>query len=648
MLNSLKFQISAALLLLLLLFSGAIGYTFLALEHQRNNDAILTLAGRLQLTAQYLSNQAMRYKQHAPRDYDSYYRDLELYYKDLLGHVETFDMISTAFMHRDFQPMVTGLVETLHPKLGSAVVEAIDDLEQHWMRYRRELFQALKPESGEPRLEWGAEYVLANNQHLETAANRLSESLKTWSAEDLKHIRQINRSVVLVGISVAIAVIVWLFLKVLAPLNRTLNGFRQVSQGEFGIQVEEEGGLEAAQLTRAFNHLSSRLKILFDLIERLQEGSDLDQTLAFLSREFQGLLRIDWIGILFVTGDGRAAKLEAAYLDGNREIAGKQLYSLANTLLERALSQGRPLHIPDMQHTGAKNPAYVFLRSLTAKGMRDVIFLPLTEESQSPIPGILVFATRSEHSYDKTHLHFLNNIAQLVTHSFGRTVKLAEHSRLAAIGEFASGITHELRSPLATVSMALDHFKKLELPGNSAKRADLASREATRMGHLLDEMLLYAKPLKMHMMSLNPLALLREFTESHQELAHPRNQHLEVREQAGSVHIVGDSDRLTQVMLNLTRNACEAAPEGSTITWGVCDHPKQGTVELTAHNSGDPIDPEVLPCLTQPFFTTKQAGTGLGLAIVRRMVDAHGGDLKIHSEQGQGTRVIVSLPRVEH
>lgn len=646
MLNSLKFQITAALLLLLLLFSGAIGYTFLALEHQRNNDAILTLAGRLQLAAQYLSNQAMRYKQHAPRDYDSYFRDLELYYKDLLGHVETVDMISTAFMHQDFQPMVTGLVETLHPKLGAEVVEAISDLEKNWMNYRRELFEALRPESGEPRLEYGAEYVLANNKNLETAANRLTGSLKAWSAKDLQHIRQVNRTVVLTGIGVAIAVIVWLFLKVLAPLNRTLNGFRQVSQGEFGVQVEEEGGLEAAQLTRAFNHLSSRLKVLFDLIERLQEGSDLDQTLAFLSREFQGLLRIDWIGILFLTGDGRAAKLEAAYLDGNREVAGKQLYSLEHTLLEGALSQGRPLHIPDMQHTGAKNPSYVFLRTLTAKGMHDAIFLPLTEESQSPVPGILVFAARSEHSYDRAHLHFLNNIAQLVTHSFGRTVKLAEHSRLAAIGEFASGIAHELRSPLATVSMALDHFKQLELPGNSAKRADLAAREATRMGRLLDEMLLYAKPLKMRMEPLNPLGLLRDFAESHQELAQARNQHITVREGDADVHIIGDSDRLTQVMLNLTRNACEAAPEGSSIDWSVCDHPRRGAVELAVHNSGDPIDPEVLPRLTQPFFTTKQSGTGLGLAIVRRMVNAHGGDLKIHSEQGQGTRVVVSLPRV--
>ena len=167
------------------------------------------------------------------------------------------------------------------------------------------------------------------------------------------------------------------------------------------------------------------------------------------------------------------------------------------------------------------------------------------------------------------------------------------------------------------------------------------------MGRLLDEMLLYAKPLKMQMKSLNPGDLLREFVELHQELAQPRNQRILLSEAPADVRIVGDSDRLMQVMLNLTRNACEAAPENAAISWNVCDHPRQGVIELMVHNDGDPIDPDMLTHLTQPFVTTKPSGTGLGLAIVRRMVDAHGGELQILSDQGQGTRVIVALPRVE-
>jgi signal transduction histidine kinase len=72
---------------------------------------------------------------------------------------------------------------------------------------------------------------------------------------------------------------------------------------------------------------------------------------------------------------------------------------------------------------------------------------------------------------------------------------------------------------------------------------------------------------------------------------------------------------------------------------------QRGFVEVSVHNEGEPIPADVLPRLTQPFFTTKGSGTGLGLAIVRRIVEAHGGDLAIDSEANKGTLVYVTLPQ---
>ncbi len=644
MFNSLKFQISATLLLLLTLFAAASSYTFMALEHQRTNDTVLILSTRLQLTVRTLSNQAMRYKQHAPRDYQSYYRDLDLYYKDLLHHVDTFDMISDAFMHQEFQPEVTGLVDALHPKMGPRVLAAIRQLETDWANYRAELFNALGEDPKEPRLEWGAEYIMAHNQVLENASARLSETLRQWSEQDLRSIRRIHYSIMLAGGLLAAAVIFWLFFKVIVPINRTMRGFRQVTQGGFGLRVEEQGSREVKQLTREFNHLSARLKVLFQLIERLQQGSDLDQTLAFLSREFQTLLRIDWIGALFVTGDGNGIKLESAYLDGQKEHAGNPVYRLEGTLLDKALGQVQPLHIADMQRTADENPGYAFLRTLIDRGMRDAIFLPLDPASQSPVPGVLVFSTRVAQGYDPEHLVLLHNIAHLVTHSFGRTVKLARHAHLAAVGEFASGIAHEIRNPLATVGMALEHFGKLELPDSSAKRARLASMEVARMTRLLEDMLLYAKPLRMQLQPLELGEFLQRLAELHGNLAASRRQRLELATQDTPLWIRGDPDRLAQVWVNLTRNACEAAPEEAHIRWTLMALPEDGLVEITVRNPGEPIDPELLPRLTQPFFTTKASGTGLGLAIVARLVEGHGGDMRIHSDSEQGTRVVIALP----
>jgi signal transduction histidine kinase len=111
--------------------------------------------------------------------------------------------------------------------------------------------------------------------------------------------------------------------------------------------------------------------------------------------------------------------------------------------------------------------------------------------------------------------------------------------------------------------------------------------------------------------------------------------------------VSGDRDRLAQIWINLTRNACDAAPEGAVIDWQVRVDRDHGSITLQVHNPGEPIPAELLPRLTEPFFTTKSSGTGLGLPIVRRMAEAHGGDLAIRSDATAGTRVCITLPLLE-
>ncbi|MBE9040596.1 HAMP domain-containing histidine kinase, partial [Oscillatoriales cyanobacterium LEGE 11467] len=103
----------------------------------------------------------------------------------------------------------------------------------------------------------------------------------------------------------------------------------------------------------------------------------------------------------------------------------------------------------------------------------------------------------------------------------------------------------------------------------------------------------------------------------------------------------GDRDKLKQVFVNLVQNACDASPAGETVTCRVeCDR----HIHVQIGNGGEPIPADVIPKLTQPFYTTKPSGTGLGLAIVKRIVEAHGGELSIASDAQTGTTVTVRLP----
>lgn len=638
--RTLKFQITVALLTVLVLFAATTLYTLYIFDRQRGNHALLNLATKLELTTQLLAAQAMNYKENAPRDYATYYRDVRLYYQDLQAHIRTFEQIANAFMAQRFDPFLTGLSHVMYPNLTGATRAAVEQVKAVWTQYRDELEERLGPNKAEPRLEWAAEYVIAHHRTLEQATEGLLITLQRQVNAEQRRATILNRWVLVLTVGIAASILLWFFVCVLRPLDRAVQGFRKVAQGEFGHQVEISGNNEIAWLTHSFNDLSRRLRSIFWLIDRIQQGSDLQETLRFVAEEFKDLLPLDWVGVLFVTSDNTAIRLEHAYANGQSERLVQLHFPLQGTPLERALDKGEPLHIPDLV-SRTHNPPFRVLEILAEKGRKDVIFLPFSK----PIPGALMFATSQANAYTAEHLELLTNIAHLITHSFARTIKLAEHARLAAIGQFASGVAHEIRSPLATIGMALDYFQRADLQDAGLKRAQLASREVDRVTRLLEDMLLYAKPMKLDLAAVDLRELLGTFLETNHALAEQRHQHFK-RHIEGSVRpVLGDRDRLIQVFLNLARNACEAGPEASEIQWQLVEAITPGMVCVGVRNEGEPIPLEMQERLFEPFFTTKAGGTGLGLGIVKRIVDAHGGDIHIESN-ATGTEVTVTLPAI--
>ncbi|MDA0867607.1 MAG: PAS domain S-box protein, partial [Cyanobacteria bacterium] len=216
-------------------------------------------------------------------------------------------------------------------------------------------------------------------------------------------------------------------------------------------------------------------------------------------------------------------------------------------------------------------------------------------------------------------------------------------ARLAEIGELAAMIVHEVRNPLTTILMGLHSFANLELPERFQMRLSFALDESERLQRLLNEILLYARD---QALDLTPIMLnqcLQELVEGFKAQPIATERHIKGIGLDMPVTIAGDLDKLKQVFINLLSNACEAVPAGETVTFSV-DRSTADQISIKVHNGGDPIPPEVLPKLMQPFFTTKPSGNGLGLAITRRIVEAHQGKLHIESSPETGTLVTVSLP----
>lgn len=645
-LGSLSFQVTAAYLGLALLLSGAGLYTIGAFQRQLAYDTLVDTAARLELTVEQMHAQGMNYKQNAPRDYPTYYRDVRLYYQDLLTHVETLDTVVSDFMRGDFRGSMPTSMRWLAPTMSSPVEAAIAELERVWELWRAGLFEALGDDTEEPRLEWAAEHVMEYHPALAQASETFAAALRDWADREYRVMIRGAIAVAILTLVLAATLLVLLHVRVLAPLRETISGFQRVADGDFSHRLPVTGTTETQDLTRSFNRLSARLDLLYQLIGRLQQGQDLDQLLGLLSRHFRELLGCDWIGVVFTDDARGSARVEASWLDGQPQTSGSRLYRLHGTLLEAVLEEGSPLHVTAMTETARDNPAYEFLRRLVALGMQDAIFLPLTPQTQTPIPAVIVFATRLPSGFDDAQVRLLGNSSQLLAQGFGRIARFAEQGRLAAIGEFASGIAHELRTPLSTVSMALSHAtKSVGEDARAKRRLELGLGEAQRMQRLLEEILLYAKPLSL---DLQPV-----------DLAECLGAFIAVDEQSDDAHSVGlqthlehkpmilaDRDRLQQIFANLSGNARDAAPVGSPLEWTITAAADQPEISLSLRNSGDPIPAKVLARLTEPFFSTKSGGTGLGLAIVRRLVEQHGGQLSIRSDTVIGTEVGMRFPRL--
>ena len=224
---------------------------------------------------------------------------------------------------------------------------------------------------------------------------------------------------------------------------------------------------------------------------------------------------------------------------------------------------------------------------------------------------------------------------------------------LANLGEMSAGMAHEIRNPLGALAGAMQMLRKDAAADATDRRLmDIAIREATRLDAIITEFLQYARPPALNLAEHNINKILAETLDLVQHEARNRKRVTIATSLAGgSLLAQVDQNQMRQVFWNLATNAFDAMPEGGqlTITTG-CRHVdaagrKGDVVEIAFQDTGEGIAAENLDKIFLPFFTTKKQGSGLGLAAVHRIVDLHGGWIKVENHPPHGARFVVCLPR---
>jgi two-component system sensor histidine kinase PilS (NtrC family) len=223
---------------------------------------------------------------------------------------------------------------------------------------------------------------------------------------------------------------------------------------------------------------------------------------------------------------------------------------------------------------------------------------------------------------------------------------------LATLGEMSAGMAHEIRNPLAALAGSMQMLRRdLPLDETSARLMDIAVREATRLDAIITEFLLYARPPALNLKDCDINALVSETLDLiRHESQSRKNITLTVQPGTGRMMAQVDQDQMKQVFWNLAANAFEAMPEGGRLTITTArrrirsgERTGDG-IEIGFSDTGEGIKKEDLEKIFLPFFTTKKQGSGLGLAAVHRIVDLHGGWIRVDSQPGSGSRFVVCLP----
>ena len=293
--------------------------------------------------------------------------------------------------------------------------------------------------------------------------------------------------------------------------------------------------------------------------------------------------------------------------------------------------------------------------AVTMRALQSSVCLGLRGESNDLYGFMTVHDDRVRDAFSKEEVQLLVGLATQVAVTVENSQlyqQMKEKDRLAALGEMAAGLAHEIRNPLGSIKASAQFLSETaEQAEERAEFLDIIVDEVDRLNRVVGSFLDYARPGHTNPEPIfvnSAVQLTLQFLRPECDAA---NVALHVTMDPDLPKVRIDIEHLRQVLINLVQNAVQAMPEGGDIyvETRTQDGFRPGGeskrwVHISVRDTGPGIAPALLPNLFVPFVTTKQQGTGLGLAISHRIVSEAGGRIDVRSQEGFGTTFVVLLP----
>lgn len=408
---------------------------------------------------------------------------------------------------------------------------------------------------------------------------------------------------------------------------------------------------------------TQELTCLLEVVESLSSAAELEAVLNRLCRATAKVMgaKIATIRIL----EGEELTVGAAY--GYKKEQERQHRIKVDERLRRLTEKQEPLVISDL----LADPALPPRRLMRAKREGVRAFLAVPAISSGKTLGVLSVYMNRVTLFSEPQVRLLRAIADQAAlaieraqlyeelKSWAKTLekkvqqktqelirsqeKLVRAERLAATGELAAGIVHELKNPLSAIKVFTTLVEqRYQEPEFRQRFGRVVTQQLESLERLVEELLDLARPRVLKRQAVDVNQLLWEAS----EVLAPQMKAQKVilrRSLSSRVPLVpGDRDRLYQGFFNLLKNALEAQPQGGRIS--IKSQQDRRGVKITVADSGPGLPPKDLDKIFQPFYSTKKGGSGLGLALVGRVVEEHHGQIQAQNRKEGGTRFNLFLP----
>jgi nitrogen fixation/metabolism regulation signal transduction histidine kinase len=230
--------------------------------------------------------------------------------------------------------------------------------------------------------------------------------------------------------------------------------------------------------------------------------------------------------------------------------------------------------------------------------------------------------------------------------------RLHQAERLSALGQFASGLAHEIRNPLNFINLSIDHIRKKFVPKDKIDKETFSrlmlevKDEIRRLNDLISNFLNYGKPISLHLKEIDLKLIINEITALAEQKIQMEKINIEIDIPEDIPMVMIDKDQMKICFINIILNSIQAMPKGGSLTIKARPNSNDANLDIIFTDTGAGIDIQDMDKIFDPYFTTKDVGIGLGLALTKKIINEHKGEIFIFSRPGVGTNVTIRLPLI--